>query len=1025
MSIQTQTAVKRALLQIKTSDRNVKHRFRTHWETIHPRAFKKTTLLAMCKSLEINAPIRLRKGDVFERLIKGLLSRMQMQMQMRGGAEKKCFDAAGIQSDCFGEYQLPTYTKHSVAVAVHPRSTQDPRLYDAKQPHLFDFDEHRFMFGQLKSVNTHILELIDLLDVPIYIVYDCADDMFRNLYLNDDIILDDLTSFAAYVDTLFPYTLSEHDTEIKRLFTSYILCKCVESYAIEQFPKGAHADNDLLHADGVFALNYVFASLLHKEFAATDPIALKGGAPSSLDSIFATKHFKNAFACFGCMQSHVTNDSPQESSRKQWWRKSSRSIAPEPAVVVRVHVSAPVPVPVPVPVPPSILPMHPANFIVQTNLEMICGFVAVLTMISKSDQLVNFFSKTLSEEGDKLVQCSQSDNLQEKKVYLTNRLKNLEYILSNLKTTHLLSVESKVMTFFGLQKNQSIAAIKNQINDMKKIIKNTNREQLQQFIDMAIAKNAMLTKYINVLFNMSRNVDTILSDDFDSPTSVRFNSFRLLDQLQSLCPESLQWCPYGASTQIQYAYAMNLFVEAGLNASDITYACTTKKASGATATATDHDHDGAFIMRANSSTNANLYVHFIREPVSGLGPSIYSRTTVWNQPFQNVGKAPYDDMRYGGFTFTLGGFVFASSPKDGSGHAISGFRHKKTQYLYNGYPSSTNPLLPCKPIAINWDEMFSGTPYYIRYFECGMHAAGDLEFKYPFRSYFGLGIVSKDKATVATHITVESKITTLDANMYTDYVDSYKVDATEQIYQIVNNGKTKSEQLDMIHDLLKASQSIARTRNLYVITIDWDILELKDFIKILLYKLLYYSHVVSSGLVYKIDMFTETKTYAKSFFDNVHTHVKTFATYDWVVDIIIFVTAKLYAESENDFSKEENYYERRADNMNFKIYRIFRAVNSMYLPIGNVDQLFKIMNDADADADRNDIENWIYKTTCAHATTPDFLSAYDCSSSSDMNKAIARMNTLAAETFEQVVKDVGAKLKSSRTFPFLRNIRVL
>ena len=83
-----ETDVKRALLQIKTSDRNVQHRFRTHWDKICPGAFKKTTLVGMCRDLGIHAPVRMLKGQVFERLIHGLRGgmRMQMQMQMQGGA---------------------------------------------------------------------------------------------------------------------------------------------------------------------------------------------------------------------------------------------------------------------------------------------------------------------------------------------------------------------------------------------------------------------------------------------------------------------------------------------------------------------------------------------------------------------------------------------------------------------------------------------------------------------------------------------------------------------------------------------------------------------------------------------------------------------------------------------------------------------------------------------------------------------------------------------------------------------------
>ena len=59
------TEIKRMLLQIKTSDKNVNHRFQTHWETIKPGSFTKVALLRMCSHLGISCPTRMCKGEVF------------------------------------------------------------------------------------------------------------------------------------------------------------------------------------------------------------------------------------------------------------------------------------------------------------------------------------------------------------------------------------------------------------------------------------------------------------------------------------------------------------------------------------------------------------------------------------------------------------------------------------------------------------------------------------------------------------------------------------------------------------------------------------------------------------------------------------------------------------------------------------------------------------------------------------------------------------------------------------------------
>jgi hypothetical protein len=204
----------------------------------------------------------------------------------------------------------------------------------------------------------------------------------------------------------------------------------------------------------------------------------------------------------------------------------------------------------------------------------------------------------------------------------------------------------------------------------------------------------------------------------------------LLDGLQKLFPDSLQWGPYGSYKSEQSAYAINLFLAAGIHAKDIAYVRTSRNGD-------INKYDATNFTNSTNSNVERLYIHTIRHffPFTGIET---------NNIFKIVDN---------GYTFDLGAIALSSSrSKVSAGHAICGFKSVATQYLYNGHLDPNSPHnVPCKPYDHpTWKDLFSDTGYYIDN-ECNMSSEGksNMLFQYPFGGlfkigggFFGMGVVN-------------------------------------------------------------------------------------------------------------------------------------------------------------------------------------------------------------------------------------------------------------------------------------------
>ena len=153
------TRIKRILLQIKTSDKNVNHRFRTHWTTIKHGAFRKIALLNMCRDLGLVCPSRLRKNEIFEKLLTRLVS--------KSGGALPASPSPLLPPQLHLEHTSPTHTLSSVVPVFHYKSKK-PR-----QITYYDFDNKLRVFSKLKN-KENVVQLLTVMNIPGYLVYDTA-----------------------------------------------------------------------------------------------------------------------------------------------------------------------------------------------------------------------------------------------------------------------------------------------------------------------------------------------------------------------------------------------------------------------------------------------------------------------------------------------------------------------------------------------------------------------------------------------------------------------------------------------------------------------------------------------------------------------------------------------------------------------------------------------------------------------------------------------------------------------------------
>jgi hypothetical protein len=559
--------------------------------------------------------------------------------------------------------------------------------------------------------------------------------------------------------------------------------------------------------------------------------------------------------------------------------------------------------------------MHPANFILQGNSEIICGYIATFTMISKSVELQKLFNKSLLQKTTALNNCiSQPSNY---KAILEDKIENLEFIKQNnlhinrdddLYKSGLLAINSKLQV-------------------------DINTHEYQSYIHDDLRKHTQFSRCIQTLFEMSKNVTSIRENDFDKIQSIHFNTHRMLDQLHDLYPEALQWYPYGAALDAQCFYALHLFIVAGVNACDISVVYTDKRSDGT--------FGGKVFLQKNSPTAKHLYVHkLLFLPIQD---SSWVMTDV-NTPFHIT--TSNNELK-------LGGFVVSSTGK--SSHAISGFQSASgEQYLYNGHPNLATAF-PCAPYKTDWLTFFNGKKYFIPYGssrKCGIsqeheRLLTDFEcmFTYPYEGFFGMGIVEKrvsvDPAGAGVSIDpVSASIVDTDSlKSYMFHFDKYLV---ENITAILVNSKQSThvvDTLNAIHKLLSPSlaffdvQEAARS-----VSIDWGMLSLRSCIEIIVrYLIMFACDFAVNGILPATDrMLLAAFTAVGNNIYSIH-----------VINDIIYMAATKYQESQtclrptlpaNVTNKLENFNPSNVNSLAVSndiggiVHTIFQATKPIYLP---------------------------------------------------------------------------------------------
>jgi hypothetical protein len=594
--------------------------------------------------------------------------------------------------------------------------------------------------------------------------------------------------------------LNGHIHEMFLVFTSYILTKCIMSYVIFDLYKSKKpAITDTVAVHIVLTKLY---NAISSQRGGTQEQEDGGATLSSLfDEIFSQANFERAVKCFNSMQNHLATRGDTITPDIIWWVNPLYTVEPLTQVdrVSRVSPMSPVSPVSPVLPTSEVQFMHPANFIIQRDFEMICGFIAIFTMLSKSPILEGFFIKSLEKQASslgaqiiiykkgiedfeahkgttnlkiesiraainvKLNEFGAANAMSEDAQSNLERIKDYETLPLHLPKLfrHGLNIKMKKLEEIRNSAQAKVfeisAAVRTLTTGYKLIVDETN--QLDKYISStktilveaseALDKNRKYSQYMSVLFKMKYNLSGLTAATADV-LSINFKSHRLLDQLQALFPETLRWSNH-VSMRYLYTYALDLFKAAGVDARQMSIM--TSKTSDKLDANGGKQYDCKHYINKTSENSDHLYVHVLCEDMPTY--LCIPMETIESQTCANIYDTSVEadaDAR----SFTLGGFVFSSQFKSGDtcNHAICGFRDdSNTHFVYNGYYDRDNKKLPCPPMHVPWGKLFSGQAYYLSGGDCLMKdtrththnpspGVRDMVFEYPFNGYFGFGIVS-------------------------------------------------------------------------------------------------------------------------------------------------------------------------------------------------------------------------------------------------------------------------------------------
>jgi hypothetical protein len=699
-----------------------------------------------------------------------------------------------------------------------------------------------------KDTNSDLIsKLLHALSVPDYVVYDWATQL-----CNGDKLRNSNYAVSSFLNSA---TYEPGNAEMERIYKSYILTQCIIHYTTQTLGITDFTNDNVT----IFAMEYTLAKLVNAD----------ADADVDVSTVFSEASFEFAYDNFSQLYSDET----------AWWYRSQSQTD------LQIGRGS----------------NHPATFIVQAPTERICGFISIFTIISKCGELQEFFKTSLKANISKKKELIAGKNGEQLQLYIEQEIRTFKFIMSNLA---ILIEKNNVKAKQKYAPN--IAYIGKEIDKLEKYIKPTlDTDGIIQYCNKSVDASQAFFMYVMDLFHMSNNVDTMINQDFSQIASARFNTHRLLDHLQRLYPNLLQWFPFGATVITLYMYTIHMFILAGVDAADISVVYSKK-------------NQCKIFVQQHVSQKQHLYVHFLIDDSDAYDPmDIMTQKELELQQCDdvfNVATGTGDNDN----TLNLGGFVFVSTPakKGGSCHAICGYQNSGQQYLYNGYNDLDNPTLPCAALQTpTWSELFSGRDYFLGTTgKCGMHTDAGirpadiskyLRFAYPFSGFFGIGIhrvVGQEQEQGQGQEQANASNINLLQNAY---IANFEKHTCQEINKILENESSITTKLDALYDLCESSGMFLDLYLEPAVRIESSPGNLKFCIKVIIeYLYCCACEYVLTSPKSKVDIDVgKVKSLAKRALEN--TYVDLFDSTDSmcnILEIIIYVAARYFKDLQNEIA---------------------------------------------------------------------------------------------------------------------------
>jgi hypothetical protein len=585
----------------------------------------------------------------------------------------------------FGEStQIESTTKSIQTTTTSNTQTQ--------QDHIAYFDFENAIRSTCKFIDEsnayQIVNLLNMINIPGYIVYFNARKMLEN-YTN--IVIE---SFP-FSDNSMAYKLSDNET----VYQAYIITHCMFIYVNK---------NKLgIQINEIDALNVVL-----------EECSTSRNIPTLLKSIFTDDNIVNAKSALKFLANTIK-------TRAYWWNDGE---------VSQLHGGTPA---------PDSKPM--VNFLVQNRDESFCGYISLLTMLSKSDSLCHFIQYTLSKRKLYFERVYQSllnprYDMSWRIVHnaIVREIINVSFILHGFET-----VDFTTSLFMGVNYNYKFADIK-LYNDKLSLYLTTYKSDKVNLLDKKVDLNndmietieALKTLYLEMIKRhdeLTKEFEQLFGYSKDpKPHAHYFSTHYFLNEMTRLFPNYLEWYPFGAAPISLYQYIICLFIAIGVNTTDIAYAYSNAKKKYHLAMPEKPSIEQAEPM---------LYIHFLNDKVP------------FSDPLNMSGNTELKDFDINENLFeNLSGCIMATTPNEKfvSSHYISGFVNDRTKYLHD---NSMLDTLRTPHIINNWEDFLLTKTFVVHQAGIFLTDGPDSEepkgifprFEFPGGDFVGFGVLNNNR----------------------------------------------------------------------------------------------------------------------------------------------------------------------------------------------------------------------------------------------------------------------------------------